>query len=246
MKIESFGLSDIGLSRLNNEDVWAQMPREQFFVLADGMGGHQAGEVAANETVVFLCNQIKKIYSSALSTDMWMTLLKDKIENANSWIYELASKDDELQGMGTTLCACLFLEREMIYAHVGDSRIYRVRKGKIAPLTEDHSLRAEMIAQGKLEPHESLHFPRKNIITRAIGTQRTVNPEIDVIDVQKGDLFLLCSDGLTDKLTDEQMVSIIQSASSLEEAGKELIQAAKRAGSEDNITLLLAYVVEAA
>jgi len=243
MRIESFGLSDIGLSRLNNEDVWAQMPKEQFFVLADGMGGHQAGEVAANETVIFLCSQIKKVFSPCLSIETWASLLEEGIEKANSWIYELASKDEELQGMGTTICACLFLEDRLVYAHVGDSRIYRVRKGRITPLTEDHSLRAELIAKGKLEPSKSRSFPRKNVITRAIGTQRMVVPEIDTTEVEEGDLYFLCSDGLTDKLSDDKILSIIESAYSLEDAGKELILAAKMAGSEDNITLLLTQIV---
>ena len=239
MEFESCGLSDIGLGRLNNEDVWAQMPKQKFYILADGMGGHQAGEVAANESVIYLCNYVNERSHNPHSSNEWGEILKAGIEKTNAWIHELAQNDPELRGMGTTLCACLFHDETLIYGHVGDSRIYRIRKMRITQLTEDHSLKAELIAKGELDESLARSFPHKNVITRAVGTQKTVTPEIQTASIEPGDLYLLCSDGLTDRLSDEQLLAAIESTSSLKEATEELVLDAKKAGSEDNITLLL-------
>jgi len=239
MKIEAFGATDIGLGRLNNEDVWAKMLKEKCFILADGMGGHQAGEVAANEAVVQLLSFIKEEAKHSHTTESWSQLLKQGIEKTNEWIHELASKDKELEGMGTTLCIALVHEKSLIYGHVGDSRIYRVRKGRIAQLTRDHSLKDELIAKGELDESLGRTFPYKNVITRAIGTQKTVTPDIAQTDIEEGDIYFLCSDGLTDPLADEKILSTILSSSSIKEASEDLILEAKKSGGEDNITLVM-------
>lgn len=241
MKVQSFGESDIGLVRLNNEDVWAQMPKEKFFILADGMGGHQAGEVAANEIVVHLCQFVKNLYQrhSHLSEDKLIHEVEQAIRRANSNIFDLSSQEKEMEGMGTTLCLALLNNEHLIYAHVGDSRIYRVRKGRLTQLTEDHSLKKELIEKGELDESLASTFPLKNVITRAIGTQPQVAPEVESCLAEPGDIYFLCSDGLSDPLSDEKILSLIQSSTSIKEAVNELIESAKKQGGEDNITIVM-------
>lgn len=242
MKIKSYGASDIGLSRLNNEDVWAQMLGERFFILADGMGGHKAGEVAANETVIYLCSLIKKVYDENRSVDEWMEIIEEGIRKANHHILKLAAADKEKEGMGTTLCLTLIAKETLIYAHVGDSRIYRIRKGRITQLTRDHSLKDDLIAKGELDESLALSFPYKNVITRAIGTDKNVIPEIDTTDIQPDDLYFLCSDGLTDALSDAQIHDIIEDSPTLQAATDCLILETKKAGGSDNITIIIFQV----
>ncbi len=239
MKIETFGASDIGLVRLNNEDVFAQMLSEQFFILADGMGGHSAGEVAAKETVIELCKFVKENSLQMRSIEEWTKSLKQAIQNANTHVLDLAMQDREKQGMGTTLCLCLVVDSTLIYAHVGDSRIYRVRKNRLTRLTRDHSLREELIASGELDESQAPSFPHKNVITRAIGTQRNVIPDIKTSPIESGDLYLLCSDGLSDSLLDAQIHDVIDASTSLRSATENLILEAKKSGGRDNITVVL-------
>src|SRR3989344_5484784 len=138
-----FGLSDIGICRPNNEDVWVAMPEIGFFALADGMGGHQAGEIAAKEAIDHLSHSIKSLKKSDPLEQMLE--LKSSIEKANSWVYQLSQEEEELNGMGTTLCCLMWLEDVIIYAHIGDSRIYRLRNQKLELLTQDHSLFAKWL-----------------------------------------------------------------------------------------------------
>lgn len=239
--VSSYGISDIGLVRLTNEDVWAQMLEEKFFILADGMGGHSSGEIAANETVVHLCQFIKSLFRQLPLPDL--EALKEKISQAivstNRWVYELAAKETEMQGMGTTLCLALVYKKYLIYANVGDSRIYQVRRGRMTQLTHDHSLRAELIAKGELDEVLASSFPYKNVITRAIGTQSSVLPELNSCPVELNDIYFLCSDGLTDRLNDKQILRIIRKNKNIKEASEELIQEAKNQGGDDNITILI-------
>jgi len=242
MKIESYGASDIGLVRLNNEDVWAQLPKEQLYILADGMGGHNAGEVAANETVLLICRLIKENYDPRRKTDEWSAILLQAIQKANSHILTLAAKDRTMEGMGTTLCLVLFVGKSLVHAHVGDSRIYRVRKGRLTQLTRDHSLRDDLIATGELDESLALSFPYKNVITRAIGTHKLVNPDIANAPIESGDVYFLCSDGLTDALSDAQIHDIIDASDNLHSAVETLIIEAKKSGGNDNITILMLKV----
>jgi PPM family protein phosphatase len=239
MEIESFGVSDVGLSRINNEDVWAQMPKEQFFILADGMGGHNAGEVAANETVCKLCQSIKEAVKKTPKESEWLEILKEAIERTNAHVYRLSQKNSSHQGMGTTLCLALFVEKTLFYAHVGDSRIYRLRKGRLTQLTQDHSLVDELIARGDLDPSDARIFPHKNVITRAIGTLPRVDPDLQKETVHKGDLYLLCSDGLSDPLPNHQIQEILEESPNLQKTVDALILGAKMHGGGDNITALL-------
>lgn len=248
LELKSYGISDIGLGRSSNEDVWAGMPQYSFFVLADGMGGHKAGEVAAHEAVTSLCHSIQSLFASPISAkhspEEMSVNLEEAILNANSTVYHLSGQEEEFSGMGTTLCCFLLHETSLIYAHVGDSRIYRFRE-KLEPLTQDHSLRAELIARGELEKEKAHEFPRKNIITRAIGTHPIVLPEIRRTTVLPGDLYFLCSDGLTDYVSDDEITYTITKASSLEEATQRLVQAAIAKGGNDNITIVMTQVQHA-
>ncbi|MBU6446492.1 MAG: serine/threonine-protein phosphatase [Verrucomicrobia bacterium] len=224
----------MGLARPNNEDVWTSIPEIGFFALADGMGGHQAGEVAARETIELLANTMKKIEPSDPLT--LVIALKGAIEKANAWVYQLSQEEASLQGMGTTLCCLVWADNAIIYAHVGDSRLYRFRKQKLELLTQDHSLMTKWLKAGK-KSHGP--YPYKHVITRAIGTAPKAHPEIAIDRHEEGDLYVLCTDGLTDVLFLEEIEKILQTSPSLEEASQNLIQQAKIKGSSDNMTILM-------
>lgn len=233
--IESFGISDLGLKRSNNEDVFHELPSLRFFVLADGMGGHNAGEVAAREVVYHLSTSIHQLFSSSEETKNSLEHLPNHlhkaIQNANLWVHELSEQKAEFCGMGTTLCCLLLHQNSLVYAHVGDSRIYRFRTF-LEQLTEDHSLikKQENSANGK------------NIITRAIGTTPHVSPDISIAPVEPNDIYFLCSDGLTDFVSDEELSLILQEHSCIKTASKKMIEAAKNKGGCDNITVLMIKV----
>lgn len=234
--LSAFGLTDIGIKRSNNEDVWAALPEIGFFALADGMGGHLAGEIAAKEAVEHLIGSAKKIQTN--NTIELIVELKTAIERANKWVYRLGQESATYTGMGTTLCCMQWTESAIIYAHVGDSRIYRFRDQKLELLTQDHSLLNKWLKTGRAEGCET-PFPYKNVITRAVGTSPKANPEIAVSDRRPNDLFLLCTDGLSDVLPLEEIEAILLSTPSLEETAALLIHTAKIKGSSDNMTVLL-------
>ena len=235
--LKSFGLSDIGVSRTNNEDAWVSLPEVGFFALADGMGGHQAGEVAAQETIEFLSTYASKIETSD-PTELIIEM-RHAIEKASRRIHQLGAKFAELQGMGTTLCCLMWREQTIVYAHVGDSRIYRYRKKKLELLTQDHSFLAKWLEFGKLAEECETPYPYKNVITRAIGGPGKANPEIVVAPHQMGDLYFLCSDGLSDVLSLEEMEQILNQFSDLAIAARQFIEVAKIKGSFDNMTILM-------
>lgn len=234
MALKSFGLSDIGVSRAKNEDVWTAIPEIGFFALADGMGGRNAGEVAAQETIEHLSQSISKV-----KTDDPLEMiieLRHAIEKANQWVYRLGKKEPSLSGMGTTLCCLVCTSRAIIYGHVGDSRVYRLRDQRLELLTQDHSLFARWQKTGK-KSHTP--YPYKNIITKAIGTTTSAEPEIALCTYKPGDLFFLCSDGLSDVMPSKEIEKILNDPLSLKKRTEELILAAKNKGSSDNITILM-------
>jgi protein phosphatase len=239
-KLTSFGLSDVGLTRPNNEDVWVASPELSFYALADGMGGHKAGEIAAKEALDNLTSSLNALSETPpINYPELILFLRGAIEEANQRVYERGREEEALTGMGTTLCCLLWTLDAVIYAHVGDSRIYRFRKDKLELLTRDHSLFARWMSFGKLAEECSTPFPYKNVITRAIGTARKANPEIAVASYEPGDLFFLCSDGLSDVLTENEIEKILSRSETLELAAQRLIEKAKIKGSHDNITVLL-------
>ena len=234
--IESFGISDLGLARQNNEDVFHAIPIHRFFVLADGMGGHNAGEVAAKEVVHHLSTSVCQLFSSLdAHVDELPSHLHRAIQNANLWVHELSEQKKEFSGMGTTLCCLLLHKNSLIYAHVGDSRIYRFRND-LELLTQDHSLSSS-------PKKTSSPQGGKHIITRAIGTSPHVEPEINITSIEPNDIYFLCSDGLTDFVSHEELSHILINHQCIKTASQRMIEAAKNRGGSDNITVLMIKVL---
>ena len=250
LQLKAYGLSDPGLVRRNNEDVWGCLPEHYLYLLADGMGGHQAGEVAAREAVIHICSAMRNFFEKEVSDDLSTAVIashiNETIEETNQFIHELARTDELLHGMGTTLLLLCFYAGYVIAAHVGDSRIYRMRGNSILQVTQDHSLLRELIDNGKVTSTKAGEFPYKNILTRAVGTCTTVEPTVCMSSVRQGDVFLLCSDGLSDLLNQEEIEEILNKSLSIEEKVRFLIAAAKHKGGYDNVTVVLIEVIEAA
>lgn len=239
-QIDSYGASHIGNVRSNNEDAFDLVSDKHFFSLADGMGGHKAGEVASSEAVKTLNRAIRKAppFSSVEEASRYLLAA---VEEANRKVWSLSLEDRAFSGMGTTLSCFLVHEDHLIYAHVGDSRLYRFRKG-LQQLSKDHSLRATLLEEEDIDP-ELLDMPGfKNVLTRALGIQSHVMPDIGVIPIQNQDIYLLCSDGLTDLVSDGEIGKILSSEKNLQQMGDSLISAALEKGGNDNITVLLVKI----
>lgn len=242
-KVSVCGASDIGLVRQNNEDSWRELQEEQFFVLADGMGGHQAGEIASKETVDHLCTLFRQHFSSLSSINLTdaQDFLCELIQQVNLTVYQMGRERQDLKGMGTTLCCILLHPEGLIYGHVGDSRIYRFRQHKLEQLTHDHSLLRELIDQGQLNEQQAEEFLYKNIITKAIGTEPYVEPTLTHSTLEIGDILLMCTDGLSDLVGHAEMETILDQMPQ-QDAVKQLIKRAKQKGGYDNITIVLVKV----
>src|SRR4051794_24375194 len=226
---EQWYASDLGRQRQGNEDNF--FVRAPLFVVADGMGGAQAGEVASEIAV--------RSFDAALPESSLPQALASVIERANARIHERARADDALHGMGTTTTAAYVDDDEVVIAHVGDSRAYLLRNGELVRLTRDHSLVGELVARGKLTEEQAEHHPQRSVITRALGPEATVEVDVDIFPAKGGDLFLLCSDGLTSMVHEPKLRPLFDDADSLETLGRRLIEAANEAGGRDNITVIL-------
>lgn len=234
------GISDVGRVRKNNEDVWANLTDIHCYILADGMGGHQAGEIAAKEAVDTLCRCLKKqLKSGSKSIDEAKNLIVNAFQTVNTHVYKLGKSTHELKGMGTTLCLLHLHPEGVILAHAGDSRIYRMRDKKLQLMTEDHSLLSELSSRGKLTQEEASTFHYKNIITKAVGTEPHLEPTVTCESYKSKDLFLLCSDGLSDLLSMKEMEEVLLKANSLSEGASQLVSLSKMKGGHDNITVLI-------
>lgn len=244
IKIKACGISDVGLVRNNNEDVFAELPEQQCFFLADGMGGHQAGEIASRETVEVLSTYLQK-HSKSLQSSLEeaSSVILKAISDVNAHVFKMGRTNPELKGMGTTLCILHIQDTGIVFAHVGDSRIYRLRSGKLELMTKDHSLLRELVDLGQIKEHEAGEFHYKNIITRAIGTEPFVQPSIQTEGFLTKDIFILCSDGLSDLLRKEEIETIVNDSESLSLAATRLIFLSKKRGGHDNITLLLVQIM---
>jgi len=228
---EHFERTDTGRQRRVNEDAFHA--RAPLFIVADGMGGAQAGEVASGTAVEMIPGEIA---SDGGSVEQ---LLADAVQAANARIHELSVSDDERAGMGTTLTAAWVGEKEVTLVHVGDSRCYRWRDGGLERLTDDHSLVEEMVRQGRLTPEEAAVHPQRSIITRALGPEDVVEPDTLTVPARGGDLFLLCSDGLTSMIGEDEIAAVLASTDDIEAAGRALVDRANEAGGKDNITVVL-------
>ena len=228
---EHFERTDTGRQRRVNEDAFHA--RAPLFIVADGMGGAQAGEVASGTAVEMIPGQIAPDGGSVEQR------LADAVQAANARIHELSVSDDERAGMGTTLTAAWVGEKEVTLVHVGDSRCYRWRDGGLERLTDDHSLVEEMVRQGRLTPEEAAVHPQRSIITRALGPEGVVEPDTLTVPARGGDLFLLCSDGLTSMIGEDEIADVLASTDDIEAAGRALVDRANQAGGRDNITVVL-------
>jgi serine/threonine protein phosphatase PrpC len=246
LKITSFGLSDIGLVRHNNEDIWMELSPERFYVLADGMGGHQAGEVASREAVIALCHSFQKYLKRKSKNSRSFAearhSLRRAIEQANSVVYKMGRSHEMLRGMGTTLCCLYFHEEGLVYAHVGDSRIYCLRDHHLIQLTQDHSLLRELVDLGQLNEHQAGDFLYKNIITKAVGTEPYIDPTVNWCEIKPGDRFLMCSDGLSDLLSLHDIEEVLNQYPDAQAAAQQLVDTAKERGGHDNVTVVLVDV----
>jgi protein phosphatase len=228
---EHFERTDTGRQRRGNEDAF--FARSPLFAVADGMGGAQAGEVASHMAVEVLEQGLPDGAGSIEER------LRARVREANARILELAESDDQLAGMGTTLTAAYVGEDDLTVAHVGDSRLYRLREGELERLTDDHSLVEELVRQGKLTPEQADEHPQRSIITRALGAEPGVEADSHTWPARADDVYLICSDGLTSMIAEARVGTLIQGAPSLADAGRILIDAANDAGGRDNITVVL-------
>ena len=249
MKIRYAAKTDVGMKRTHNEDYFSLIEDEQLFLVADGMGGHASGEVAskmAAETIGEFYQRTREDEDATWPYKMDRSLsyvenrLVCAVKLANLRIFETSCRDIRYKGMGTTIVSCMVSGDKAYVGHVGDSRVYRIRAGAIQQITRDHSLLEDYKeAKPDMTEEEERNFPHKNVITRALGMRETVQVDIKAHQIQSGDLFILCSDGLSGMVPDEQILYIAQNAKSLERAVAELVDAANRAGGTDNVTTLL-------
>jgi serine/threonine protein phosphatase PrpC len=229
--------SDTGRKRRRNEDSYVIAP--PLFAVADGMGGAQAGEIASKLAAVAL----EETDLGALSGEERVTSL---IQEANRRVYERSNEDPNASGMGTTITVALVEDSGVTIGHVGDSRAYRYREGSIEQITEDHSLVNELMKSGKLSPEEAETHPQRSVITRALGTDPDVDVDSFTVETQSGDVFLLCSDGLTTMVDDDSILGVLeQHHDDLDRATKSLVSAANRGGGEDNITVIAFAISDA-
>jgi PPM family protein phosphatase len=228
--VEHAGRTDVGRQRSANEDDFVLSP--PFFAVADGMGGAKAGEVASAMAT-------EGFEGESDSGEPAEAQLARILREANKRIYDLATTDESHRGMGTTLTAAKITGDDISLAHVGDSRAYRMRDGELEQVTKDHSLVAELERSGQITAEAAENHPQRSIITRALGPEPEVEVDTYTLAAREGDLFLLCSDGLTSMISDEEIGSIIRSADSLDAAADALVLAANQSGGKDNITVVL-------
>lgn len=235
--MEISSATSVGKIRARNEDSFfvSQIGEHDALlaIVADGMGGHNAGEIASSEAV----KTLKASITSA--DDNPKDALEIAIQCANNEIYNMSKNEPSLHGMGTTITACVILNNKVTAAQVGDSRLYLVRGGKITQITKDHSLVEMLLESGSITKEDAKHHPQKNVITRALGTNNSVETDIYEFDVLDDDVILLCSDGLVNMLDDGVILSMITECPDFSDIAKDLVKAAENAGGDDNITVIL-------
>ncbi|WP_213318456.1 Stp1/IreP family PP2C-type Ser/Thr phosphatase [Chlamydiifrater volucris] len=245
MAFRCFGASDIGRSRVKNEDFWQADPEMGLFAVADGIGGCSGGEVASKEAVSQLMSlfeeQNRKIGIDRRSYTK--DHLLDILSRVNDWVYKYSCLDGALKGMGTTLSSLFFKEDRAYILHVGDSRIYRFRQGILSQLTEDHSLANRLCSRYGLSKESEKVYPYRHILTNVLGTKPNLTPDIREIEYEPEDIFFLCSDGLTNMVSDKELCEVLSSHDELEESGNMMISLANSHGGVDNVTVVLVQVV---
>lgn len=252
-QIKISGLTDIGSVRDHNEDAIGAVSRIGLLVIADGMGGHLAGEMASAIAVSTIIDDITKKLTETKPREscditgysLESAIVHDAVALANRNVHSASVNNDKYRGMGTTVVVALFYDDRLTVAHVGDSRLYRFRDNVIKPVTLDHSLMQELIERGFYTPQEARNSSNKNLVTRAIGIDKSVEIDVQEEIVMTNDVYLLCSDGVNDMLEDEIIQKIIQeNFGDLKAAAAAIVQAANDAGGKDNISALLAQPVK--
>lgn len=242
------GRTDTGMVREHNEDCFLIMPESGIAMLADGMGGHLAGEVAAAMAVDQVTHYLLGAFTerrhakpSAANGDSFeSTALVEAIKTANTAIHEASAARPEQSGMGTTIVVAAFHDHVLTVAHVGDSRLYRYRNGQLAQLTEDHSMVQELLRRGLITPEEARTSVNRNLVTRALGVDPVVEVEVREQPFEDGDLYMLCSDGLNDVLTDEEIAAALaRNAGNLDAVAQQMIAEVNARGGPDNVSIVL-------
>ena len=255
MKLVCAGLTDVGSTREHNEDdFYLADGAEALCIVADGMGGHRSGEVASAMAIKAIVDYYREsmgqtdgeeiVEDDGTRRPMDEFRLIRAIQQANKAVFTAASESEMYRGMGTTIVAGYFTDKGVFLAHIGDSRAYRYRDGKLEQQTEDHSLANEYVRMGILQAEDVEHFPYKNVITRACGLTDDVEVDVVFSEVEPGDLFILCTDGLTDMIPDRHLIELLKDADDLDELCKVLVARANENGGADNITLILARIEE--
>ena len=242
--------TDAGMVRSHNEDSIAADPIKGIVVLADGMGGYNAGEVASGMATTVITAELQRALDAHSTAEgeasgaLAQRLLAEQIAKANGSIFQEAQTQPQYAGMGTTLVAAMFHDNKVTVAHIGDSRMYRLRHEKLDQLTRDHSLLQEQIDSGMITPEQAKFSQNKNLVTRALGIDPVADPEVHSFDTQVHDIYLLCSDGLNDMVSDEDIAMTIQTlAANLRLAAQQLVQMANDNGGRDNISVMLVRIV---
>lgn len=235
--LQMWGVTDPGLCRSRNEDAVAWDADNRWALVADGMGGHLAGEVAS----ALVVETVGERLDGRSAHDM-KRLLRGAVIEANRRIHAEAAADAQRQGMGATVVLARFTPRRLIVAHVGDSRLYRLRDGRLEQLTRDHSLVQELVDGGMISAEEARQSPHRNVITRAVGHRATVEVEVASYESRQGDRVLLCSDGLTDLVEDAPIATCLGHPDTPERVARSLVELANRQGGKDNIAVLVADV----
>jgi PPM family protein phosphatase len=249
--LEIASCTDPGIVRSHNEDSIAADAAKGLVVLADGMGGYNAGEVASGMATTVITTELQRLLDEhpaheldpATGRSRAEALLREQIAKANTSIYQAAQSQPQYAGMGTTLVAAMFHDNKVTVAHIGDSRLYRLRGEDFTQVTRDHSLLQEQIDSGMITPEQAKFSQNKNLVTRALGIDATVEPELHEYGTEVGDIYLLCSDGLNDMVSDEDMGMTLQTlAANLQLAAQQLVQMANDNGGRDNVSVILVRI----
>ncbi|OZU90367.1 protein phosphatase [Virgibacillus indicus] len=241
--MKSHFLTDTGKVRSHNEDsggIFYNTTGQMLAVIADGMGGHQAGDVASEMATTLIKNEWEEC-SEMRSPEESAAWLSKTIAYLNKEIYAHATQNEECFGMGTTIVIMICIEDIITVAHIGDSRCYILNENGFNQITEDHSLVNALVQSGQITKDDALSHPRKNIVLKALGTEEQIEPDIQTLELEQDNKILLCTDGLTDKVQDAELLEIIQTSEDIETAGKSMIESANDRGGDDNITLILLH-----
>lgn len=239
--MEAFGASDIGKNRQLNEDsYYISKPEDevQVFIVADGMGGYNGGEIASSLAVNSARNYILSNFEKAKEDRIsLLNLVKSSAQYANMVVYDKAKKSEDLKSMGTTLEVCLIYENKAFISHIGDSRIYRIRKEFMRKLTKDHSYVQQLVDEGRITKEESMNHPKKNMLVKALGCTEYIEPDSMIKGFIKGDILLMCTDGLTNMVPEEEILKILKEEYS--NPADKLVKRANELGGLDNITAII-------